>query len=1007
MVGYDQELQRRGGVTIPPRNAKNASFSSIDKARGEHGHPIEFTHELGLTLLYLSTRFIENFDVNMSIPMQLPPECEGELRRFWCGLKSYHESTNPIIPLADLLQGLLEGHEYITFLKKLRSYHVVISRGGRFDEEDPDLDRVRAYSAGLPRLIDLGQIFNVRYYFFWSSPDEKDWQYCFKELKEIAPQDLQDIEDTVFSMLPDDVTVIHEEEILLQMSGSSSLTKDGGSSKVFVEKDSENYFSKAELRGRGSYIQKCPGDTRYSITLSLPQSNTIKLIEKQVALIAAEVPYSCYTPDDAEFFKRFHKFGKNNTCFYNRDVKKDGLTKPRPLLRAVCAAIAKKYPHLPCVKYFSIYDGFALIIDGMTHYPPRGVGLGMSSALTTILQAAQFIITRREMIDLYETFGQMSALIYHDDITIGSEDEPTLEDYADHEEIVLQRHGIIKNKRKSSFTDFFVLCENYSDERLDEKESYQRYMLNLPLAAVNICHAKMEFGSNLRFIHSVDWAPYLEELVAFWGYEYFNTEAEAPAQWGGWVPAYYQQIDISLYLRPASRLEKAAALSFTLEKPAAFHQLKNFSEEPFRPPCEQLWGKLEYAGQEKPYYANTTFRGIARRFMDMKSIGAKNGYWSYVRKKRMETFTNLMRVPEPDDLLFYRAYVALRPLDDIIPPVCLYTSVDILQFPEVTDLYRPAEPFIQYLKFHNLDKLPDTIIPWPIPPGVNFGLRQKFTAEERKQLQISPEILKAYNIGELKMFDLPERLIMSDQWFNPNQVRAAIVALTGRDELPVGIVRKSLSFVGSIDRERYLNLSIPGGRVLNYLANRRGYQVIDKLGGHLLTFYSELWPFVESKMRAKEILARNLEILDGESWSDFSQRTSLNWSKLSDSPLADEDFFIWQNSHKLYKDWRNRYFWSMETKLGGVGLMTNTHLGKSAVERGLVWGDQHVFTSVERHLWLASGGKLNEFGIPLLDGGSDGSLITVNSPLNDGEAIDSGYDPWADDAVSDGGFDLG
>lgn len=943
-----------------------------------------------------------NFSTNHKPPKDLPWEVQSELKRFWLALKTYAESYKPLIPIDHLINGLEEGPSYITFLKKLRGYHTVASRGGRFEEDDPELESVKAYASTLDKVEDIGQIFNVRYYFFWSQPDDEDWQYCFIEYEPILPEDLSMLEETVFQILPDDIPEIYEEEILLQVTGSASRTKDGKASKVFVEKQTVNHFTVEPLEGYGTFIQKCPGDTRFSITLSTPHSNTVKLIEKQVALIAADTAFSCYTNDDEEYFKRYDSFGKKYTTFYNRDLKKDGLTKVRPLIQTVCKAIRRKYPNFAACKYFDIYNDFFIHINGERKNPPRGVGLGMSSALTTILQSALFQIAWMETVSNMEHVGTAGAIIYHDDISIGTDCSATMEEYIDVEDRVMARFRQIKNKKKSHLDDWYVLCENYSDEILDQKDHYQRYILSQPYVAANITHAKQLFGMNLRFIHTVDWKPYLDGLISHFGYEYYPDESAAPAQWGGWVPAYYMSVDISLFLREPNRIEKAAALSYTYERPNAYKMLKKYSKEEYKSPVHQIYGTgLKIPEAKDIYMVEKSVRDVARSYMKMNQIGSKTGFWKNLYKKRQERFNQNMLTPDTDIAEFYSKYLELHPEDDILPPRSLLITEDMSNYEDASHLYRPANPYVQYLKFHNSEMLSSKIIPWPVPPGASGGKKLQLTAEERVQVQYSPTLLKAYNLGELTLLKVNPKLIVSCSWFNVTQVRAAMVALTNSDCLPVIPERKKLSFMKDIDIRHYRSLCSADGNLIETLASRLGSQNALGIGSHIETFLEFVVPFAETRMRATEALKAMEFRLDHEKSeysAQFSQASYISQQlELSESPLSDTGYFAWKYSHKRYKDWRNGYFWSIEEKIFAFSGENDTDFmlhGMDYLNKEKKYDESMRFNAVESYLYKRSGGHLDEDDLPILAIKAIDVFMDEEDASDDEGNLDPGADPW-------------
>jgi hypothetical protein len=68
---------------------------------------------------------------------------------------------------------------------------------------------------------------------------------------------------------------------------------------------------------------------------------------------------------------------------YCRDLTKEGLTKPRNLLKIMLECIKKRFEDFPVQPDF--FDTYCVLVDGGNVYPPRGHGLGMANELTTLM----------------------------------------------------------------------------------------------------------------------------------------------------------------------------------------------------------------------------------------------------------------------------------------------------------------------------------------------------------------------------------------------------------------------------------------------------------------------------------------------------------------------------------------------------------------------------------------------------------------------------------------------
>jgi hypothetical protein len=1018
-MNYDRELRDRGSIlSMPTGKHYKTSLRSTkvdQKGYSEHGKPTPFSEELAELLRRdLRTAFALGKTWNYVPAGSIQEPTRSEIYRFYLALLAYRDSDTPLQKIEYLIDGLLEGPGFISKLKKLRSYKMVYGKGGRFLELDPVFETL-ASEVPKGELFDIGQMFNPRFYFFWDQPDEHDEENFFIPLKKISQKDLDYLEETVFNLLPESqVDVILPEEILLESSSSASKGPDGKSIPNWLGKEKYNHFDCSPLEGYGSYIQKCPGDTRFSVTLSIPHSNSVKLIERQVATIAKDLPWSNYVKDEDTYFNRFNELKDNHSFFLCRDLKKDGITKVRPLIQAVGRALKRRYPGLPAWEYLSIYDDFSVWIDGVRHYPPRGVGLGMSSALTTILQSAIFRIVLDEMIADEEEWmeGSITALFYHDDGAVGATNEATLEHFSDKDIQVLERYGCIPNKRKSFIAPYFVLCENYSDEYLDEKDSYQRVLLNTIHTCENVSHAKMMFASNLRYIHQTGWEDYLKELVAHFGYEFYCSEATAPYQLGGWVPAYYQGVDISLVINDRLTPEQeAAGLCTKIHKPDHRHLTKKYGDGIYIPPVQKVFpGVTNFGGHEKDYKVGMTRSQVGSSHVRYMAYGMTRGYWEFQYKKRTENFHQIMGEKRRyDDLSYYRAYCNFRPSEDVFPPRELLVMEDVDKYEVVDDVYRPPNPFVQFLKYHNPDTLRRNIIPWPYPPGMGLDKNLKLTAEERRQTQyLITMIRNSPFVGELILLKPQERLIPSTYWFNPISVIACCMAVMGAEKLPKGIVeRQDLKEIRQIDYSLALKLSNSHSKWLFLL-------LVDKLGykrvkSAPLTYVEQYLVEIVDRRKRLQSIAKAYQLLEKhldevESFdsteSSFERRSDMIWD---DTPLSDTGYNAWVCSSKNYTDFRQHIFEEIEGKIANIEMLTSGELTGLKMENSKI-PEQYRLTELEQYYIKRAGYTVDEYGIPnlyvsALDGDDD---IFMQDQVDDagGTGSDSGSgplfeeDPW-------------
>jgi hypothetical protein len=970
-------------LSLPPKEKQNISFSTvINNHEGfENSTPIPFNLE---TAKLVQHTVMSNMHLHISSQTKYP-SCEmnhflkGEIHRFIIALKTYYLSPNPVMPLRILLDGILEGPKFIKTLKRCRvkSFVKSMSEDAAFLEPDPDMDNNMFYT----NIVDIGDIFNYRYWFFWDQPDEGDFKASLLPLNTVKQEHLDLLYDKVMSILPDgSIDVIQEEEILLEVSSSSGLESNdvhSSTRKVFDLKQTQNYFDSSKgINGKMSYIQKCPGDTRDSITLPVPQSNVIKLIEKQVSCIAAEVPFSAYVKDPELLKQKISEFDEKFSWFICRDLKKDGLTKVRVLVQTVLQAIKDKYPNLPACKYFDIYKSFTFLrtFEGVekVYSPNRGVGLGMSSAITTILQSAIFSITIDEMYSREDIYihGEIGALFYHDDAAIGFENYDDSLVYDSIEDEVMNWYGQIKAKSKSFAGPSFVLCERYSDYSMNEKTSMQLYMAYLPMTAINIAHAKDLFLQSYKYIDHIDWKEALKDLVDRWGYEFYPDEVNYPYSMGGWLPSYYLGVDVvfATYDTFTNKQLKAMYASRLFNVPLYDKSV----DKPYFSPVQKMFYDLDYGPSPESYFVNKSIKDMRAKFRRLDNPGRKTEFWRYQLKKRRSTYDEatpyLLTTYE-----IYQEYFKLHKNIDILPPKDSVLFEEIDKYEEVEEIYKPSNPYMQYLKFHNPMKLSDKIMPWPCPPDITVDKRIHLTSEERRKSLKIYELLHP-DKGHILFLSPIIRLIQSDRYYNPNAVVAACHAFYGCEKLPLGLTRDVLKPIRSYSPKlfRYLHIKRLKYFIEDIIAII-GYRNIKDINIDEFIYdlqkILEVKALIEFRKKRQQIMSSyqqlNASNASTEESGELIDSEGLSIANWSDSPLEDNEYFIWLGNPKPYKHWRYRYFESIRDKSDNVGII------RSNLTPHQQWDPENMvpqnirFDEVEEHIWKESGGTMELPGIPL------------------------------------------
>jgi len=223
----------------------------------------------------------------------------NELKRYLCAIQAYLDSPNSILTAEFLIQGLKDNY-FALYLKRLRHRAFLFSQGLHILGDDPDWFK----DTTIFSIKDIGAIFNFNYCFFWEETiDDEDWKKGLIPLAQPSVEDELKFKDTLRRLIPERIFKVDSREVLLENSSSSCLSKNGSMSKIYKEKEICNYYSCEPLRGKRCRIPVGPANYRDTVILSLPHSNTVKLIDRQCWEIASRMRNSGYKKDPLEINK--------------------------------------------------------------------------------------------------------------------------------------------------------------------------------------------------------------------------------------------------------------------------------------------------------------------------------------------------------------------------------------------------------------------------------------------------------------------------------------------------------------------------------------------------------------------------------------------------------------------------------------------------------------------------------------------------------------------------------
>lgn len=676
--------------------------------------PIEFSIELADSLADFIGKNLSKDLRFLTIPKYITDITGNEFKRFLCALESYRQSPNPVLPMSFLIDGLRD-KLFASYLKEIRDKSFRWGEGFEYFST-PD----NFYDTDFTKINDIGDIFNYNYWFFWQEDKVDDFKYSKIPLKGIQDSDLDQFEDKLYTLLPDHVEEIDEEEILISTSGSVCYNPGKGK-YVYEVKQKHNRFSDKPLQGKRSCIFVSPDNTRDSVILPVEQSNSVKLIEKQVARIAEKVRGSAYVRDDQLFKEILEQFFDPEKFYLDRDIKKEGLTKPRELIMSVLKVLKIKYPKFKAWRYSNIFSHFSIIdYDNEVVSLERGCGLGMSNAITTLIQVVVFELCLDK---LEEEFGSIArsckCIAYNDDFTARFDYEYLSVEYWDIEDSWLSRLDIIRNEKKSfRKRGGFSFCERYFPQPMGEKVSYRLTEFNNAFAATNIAAAKMYVNNLSRNVHPYSFEDYIKELTSFWGYEFFYGEWNRPYLLGGWVTPVINLVDLSFAVKEDEITDEEEKAFFACKKP--FYSFRKISrdETRYKSPLETITHRDDLVIPEK--FNNYVNYGVKKSEVDSLYLMRNNDqYLNRMLSAYRNARENAYHMHEPQKLNkseLFEIIFSENPDIDYLPPLGSFTKGEVkFTEPDESDYWitpSTGNTIMSMVKYFNPDKLSEKYIPF-------------------------------------------------------------------------------------------------------------------------------------------------------------------------------------------------------------------------------------------------------------------------------------------------------
>lgn len=510
--------------------------------------PIEWTYNKGYSI-YLKVKDIP-YPRRNCLP-HISEEIDFELHKFLIALDAYQESNSKLEDCSLILKNcLLIGPTYAEDLKETKRVRFLNHINAiRFSDN-------HEYTENIP-MIDIGDTFHYSHLIHWRIPEDEvndiDWMNVPVD---INPEILETFRETLTGLLEDiDITPISKIESILKLKSSKAYDRKSKTTKNhWLLSESNTTMSESIGEVKRSIIQVGPANARDAVILSVESLRRVNLIDLQTSDLVNNFDTSYQIKDEAEKKNRLRRLFYHGSNYYMRDIKKEGLTKPRELLTVMLEVLNQRYPEAEAYRCPEFFNDLRILNGDILFHPKRGHGLGMANSLTTLMQIVIDLMIKNEMgVD----DSQIRTLVLNDDHIISAINDEYLNDYEYQDDYILKGLGLIQNKEKSVFSvDGFFFCEEYFSHlrsTINKKQSYYRRNSLLPLLCYNIVEAKFFTASlcteeNLPYLES-----YKEEIISKFGYEFFPEEINYPLTFGGWFTR--RILGISMDLKSLEDLE--------------------------------------------------------------------------------------------------------------------------------------------------------------------------------------------------------------------------------------------------------------------------------------------------------------------------------------------------------------------------------------------------------------------------------------------------------------------
>lgn len=642
----------------------------------------------------------------------LTPEEFNQLHYLLLSLESYYKQLNPVIPRHKLIY-LTMTREGLKTLKRMKLKSFLTSNGGTLLEKPDWYDNIPTYHS-----YDIGEIFNYNYGFFWEEEDSKD--YLISETPvNVDPVILKYFKKIVDRVIGDshDFPEVLPDEILFRVNSSTSIDDNMDSYPNYYLKSRNLRFSSVRSEGKRVLITTGPGQGRDAIINNVNDLNSIQLINENIRkFLEINFRDSILSGPQTIQQKRFFSRCNKNPFFYCRDIKKEGLSKPKYICEIILSALHKRFPKNVAFMNPHFYSGPWYEGDKTQ----RGHGLGMANELTTLMQLMILYTTNFAIGKGGDYVSSVKAFFLNDDSIIfvkGTEED--LDTFIDYDYQVCSGLGVLLQKDKSFYSSSCaIFCEMYYSRGkpfVNNKVSYAIRETEIIRRSSNILEAKFYAGNMKGSLDQIEST--LKRTYMDLGYEFNKDEINWPITLGGLRPFKLLNIDNTLsYVKSYSDI-KLLYRAFNANKERKLKRWNKYLKE-YIPPILQMYPLLKKV--EDPEILDRIGLGSISSLSGLFFRPSKEHklHWAVEKlyKRRQEIF-NIVSSPTYEEFCKIYATESLSNvyLDEMFIERTI--PVKIFQQKRFKDPYTVINPLSSYLNYLGA-KIPNI-------PATEWGLYQQ------------------------------------------------------------------------------------------------------------------------------------------------------------------------------------------------------------------------------------------------------------------------------------------